>query len=105
MNSIYVIMAFRGTATGETRVIGWYDTYDAARDALVSNSTIIGEVELNYPWYEYALIEEVPMGVYPGADDNKVQFFQWKMEDDVDGKYVECDRPERFRGIVGFTMG
>lgn len=103
MNTIFVIKAF--SVTHGDRVIGWYDNYEDAKTALVLNSDIIAEMELNCPWFEYALIEEVPMGVYPGNDDNKVQFFKWELDGDTNGKYVECDRPERYNGIVAFTMG
>lgn len=111
---IYVLQAFRRYKRDEEhpvygeRNIGWYSTLDAAIENLHANKDVIAETMpdddgVDYPYYQYALIEKVPEGPYACGmdnDDDAVKFFEWK-----DGDYVEMERPKEFIGVIGFTMG
>ena len=99
MSPIYVIQALR-LAPYAARNIGWYYTEDGAKRALLDNASVISEEIRGVPYYDYALVEEVPAGVYPECSEDRVWFYRW------DGAtYVPCKRPERFNGVIGFTMG
>lgn len=111
---IYVLQAFRRyirneeNPTRDERNIGWYSTLDAAIENLHANKDVIAETMpdddgVDYPYYQYALIEKVPEGLYACGlenEDDAVKFFEWK-----DGDYVEMERPKELEGVVGFTVG
>jgi hypothetical protein len=111
---IYVLQAFCRYKLDEEhpdrddRNIGWYSTLDAAIENLHANKDVIAETMpdedgVDYPYYQYALIEKVPEGPYACGmenEDDAVKFFEWK-----DGDYVEMDRPKELEGVVGFTVG
>jgi len=111
---IYVVQAFRRYKRDEEhpnrdeRNIGWYSTLDAAIENLHANKDVIAETMpdddgVDYPYYQYALIEKVPEGPYACGmenEDDAVKFFEWK-----DGDYVEMERPKELEGVVGFTIG
>lgn len=111
---IYVLQAFcryirnDENPTREERNIGWYSTLDAAIENLHANKDVIAETMpdedgVDYPYYQYALIEKVPEGPYACGmenEDDAVKFFEWK-----GGDYVEMERPKELKGVVGFTIG
>lgn len=99
MSPIYIIQALR-LVPYATRNIGWFPTEDGAKRALLNNASVISEEALGVPYYDYALVEEVPADVYPDCSEERVWFYRWEI-----GTYVPCERPERFNGLVGFTMG
>lgn len=99
MSPIYVIQALR-LVPYATRNIGWFPTEDEAKDALQRNACVISEEICGVPYYPYALVEEVPSGIYPDCSEDRVWFYRWD-----NGTYVPCERPERFNGVIGFTMG
>lgn len=99
MSPIYVIPALR-LAPYASRNIGWYPSEDGAKRALLDNAGVISEEVRGVPYYDYALVEEVPADVYPDCSEDRVWFYKWE-----NGTYVPCERPERFNGVVGFTMG
>jgi len=99
VSPIYVIQAF-GLQPYATRNIGWYYTEDGAKRALLNNARVISEEVHGVPYYPYALVEEVPFGIYPDCSEGRVWFYRWE-----EGKYVPCERPERYNGVVGFTIG
>lgn len=106
MEHIYVIQANRFLKDGVThkRIIGWEYTLDDAINSLVNNSDVIAEVVEGVPFYPYALIEEVPKGIYPSMHEPRVWFYKWGT---ADGKnqYMPSTRPNVLEGIVGLTMG
>lgn len=99
MSPIYVIQA-RRLEPCASRNIGWFPTDDGAKRALLDNASVISEEALGVPYYDYALVEEVPADVYPDCSEDRVWFYRWE-----NGTYVPCERPERFTGVVGFTIG
>lgn len=96
---IYVIQALR-LEPYSTRNIGWFSYEDDAKRILLLNASVISEEIRGIPYYEYVLVERVPMGIYPECSEDRVWFYKWE-----EGKYVPCERPDRFSGVVGFTMG
>ena len=106
MEYIYVIQADRFLKDGVThkRTIGWECTLGDAINSLVNNSDVIAEVAEGVPFYPYALIEEVPKGIYPCMHEPRVWFYKWGT---ADGKnqYVPSTRPKVLDGIAGLTMG
>lgn len=99
MSPIYVIQALR-LAPYASRNIGWFPTEDEAKRALLDNAGVISEEVRSVPYYPYALVEEVPFDIYPDCSEERVWFYKW------DGAtYVPCERPERFNGVIGFTIG
>ena len=99
MSPIYVIQALR-LESYASRNIGWYPSEDGAKRALLDNASVISEEVRGVPYYPYALVEEVPQGVYPECSEERMWFYRWD-----NGTYVPCKRPERFNGVIGFTMG
>ena len=101
---IYVIQAYRLLEDGsmDSRTIGWQEDKDTAIDSLVTNSEVIAENVGNTAYYPYALVEEVPSGIYPDCLEPRVWFFEWNR--DIN-RYIPSVRPEGWEGIVGFTMG
>lgn len=75
-------------------------TEDGAKRALLDNASVISEEIRGVPYYPYALVEKVPSGIYPDCSEDRVWFYRWE-----NGTYVPCERPERFNGVIGFTIG
>lgn len=62
MSPIYVIQAHR-LEPYATRNIGWFPTEDEAKKAIARYADIISEEARGVPYYDYALVEEVPADV------------------------------------------
>lgn len=99
MSPIYVIQALR-LEPYASRNVGWCPSEGLAKDALQRNAGVISEEIRGVPYYPYALVEEVPRGIYPDCSEERVWFYRWE-----NGTYVSCERPDRFNGVVGLTIG
>lgn len=101
---IYVIQVYRfwDDNSIDSRNIGWQEDKDTAIDSLVTNSGVIADSVGNAAYYPYALVEEVPNGIYPDCLEHRVWFFEWDREK---VRYVPSTRPKDWEGVVGFTMG
>ena len=82
---------------GCSRVVGYYFTYDDARDAVVNNYGDIHETI-----YHYALIEKVRPGLYQGATSDSRSFFAYNLAKDM---YDPIEEPEFLSHIAGIGIG
>lgn len=82
---------------GDSRTVGYYYTYDDARDAVTGNLFDIWETV-----YDYALIEKVPPGVYNGAGHEDRSLFKYDRGTD---KYVPIEEPKIMNRIYGVGIG
>lgn len=105
VQSIFVIQVYeyekRGSLRNE-RTYGWMPTFELAEQTLIMNSSVLSEEVEGNPYYPYAVIEEVPMGIMSADDEGLVHFYDW---DYKNCKYKNCDIPAIYKGSVGFTMG
>jgi len=94
MKPIYIVTVMRGlNVEADGRTVGWYATLDKAKGTVLNNYCDIHETI-----YEYAVIEETPVGLYP---DIQVEvWFQWK-----NGKYVEIPKPEEVKDLCNWGIG
>ena len=76
------------------RTVGYFSKYEDALEVVTKNYGDIYEEG----YYPYALIENVPEGLY--KYDTEPQWFKW----DIDG-YKQCDTPEEYKNTVGFGIG
>ena len=82
---------------GDVRTVGYYFTYDDARDAVVNNSCDIHET-----MYNYALIEKVAPGLYNGAVSESRSFFKYDREKDM---YDPIEEPAFLYHAYGIGIG
>jgi hypothetical protein len=87
-------------AAGDSRTFGFKNTYWEARVAINQN-----EANMRECLYDYLVLEYIEAGIHPCV--HKEVWFQW-----CDGTYpatvsgwVECDKPEKFNGIVNWALG
>ena len=78
-----------------SRCVGYFETYEEAKDVVLNNILDIFE-----RLYNYAVIEEVSPGLYE-LDLNPHWF---KISDDYDS-YHEIEKPKFAEHIVGFGIG
>lgn len=103
---IYGIQTLASFDASESRVrnVGWHKTLREAYLSLLTNSGVLSEEADNIPYYKYALIEEIPVGLFgtDTNDDNSCLFFEYNTKKK---RYVNIDTPESCKGIVGFIIG
>ena len=78
------------------RVWGWFENFEDAVEIIENNISDIWEY-----CYEYAMIEEVPAGLYSFPR----QEWWWKWEGGETGKYIPTTRPEDFEQTVCMSIG
>lgn len=87
--------------TGDTRTPTFYHTLKDAKYIVENN---VGDI-----WeccYQYAVIEEVDIGVYP--DCIKRWFYKWEIDETekhYGGRYVPIDVPEELKRVYNFAIG
>ena len=89
----FITMLEDGDALG--RCVGYYKTFEEAEDAVKENKMDICE-----SCYLYAVIENVPEGLY--QYDTEAKWYKFNMEEE---KYEEFEKPECFKCMVGFGIG
>ena len=102
MKKIYTIMTFSKLDCspggfpdfGPTNLWGWYKSKKDAFEAVTSNACDSWET-----CYDYALIEEVEEGLYPGSHIR--WFFEYDKSKD---KYESINEPEFLQHFSGFTI-
>lgn len=82
---------------GDSRCIGFYFTYDDARDAVMNNYCDIWETI-----YDYAIIEKIAPGFYNGASSDDRSTFKYDKDKD---SYVPIDEPKILKHIYGIGIG
>lgn len=80
---------------GSMRVLGWYEEFSDADEALRENVLDIYEYT-----YNYAVIEWVEPGLYPNIIDR--QFYQW---DPVKKGYRPITEPKFMKHFCNISMG
>lgn len=93
----YFVATIRNIYTNSTRVVGFFDSLEQARNCVESNCGDIYEEG----YYNYAVIEELESGIYP-ACQNPI-FYEW-FGDKKTGGYREVSKPKEFEGFIGFTI-
>ena len=82
---------------GDARTVGYYFTYDDARDAVVNNYGDIHETI-----YNYALIEKVAPGIYNGATADSRSLFSYNKEKKT---YDPVEEPAFLSNFYGIGIG
>ena len=84
----------------EKRTVAWYSDLKTAKKCITENWGDIHETG-----YNYASIEETLSGLYPFIE--KEHWYEWKGKSKKigDGKYIPCEKPERFKNVVNFGIG
>ena len=77
------------------RAVGWFSNEAAAKKIIIENHGNIYEVG-HYP---FAVIEETEEWLYP--DIVKEIWFKW---DNKKEKYIEVNKPRRFKKYIGFGI-
>ena len=76
----------------DTRCVGYVSDLDLAKEIIENN-----KYHLNETIYNYALIENIPEGIYQ-YDMNPL----WFKFNELEGKYIECNKPKNW---AGFALG
>lgn len=112
MDKIYTVTMVEGEHTFESHCVGWFHTYEEAKEAVIS-----GKCSDSYlSCYKYAVIEVMPSGVHPRCEDEEQKWFEfevpWIYDDDAklsDAKFIACKElekaPEYYHNTFGFSMG
>ena len=81
--------------TGAQRTVGYYDNLDDTVSAILENCCDIQEYI-----FHYAILEEIPAGVYPSCNLRKVFEF-----DDNTRIFHEIAEPACMKHIASFSIG
>ena len=87
-----------------THCIGWFKSYEEAEKEVLNDTGDFSEEGEN----EYAVIEKVDDGVFPISEVQKWFRADVKKDDEgyvVDIKYKPIAVPEKFKGIINFSIG
>ena len=95
-NPIYTVTTHRIALGAGSRCVGFYHEFQIAEDALINNDLDINEMG----YYPYGIIEEVYPGFY--TCPRKEYWYKWNVETN---KYEKCEKPERFKQAMGWSMG
>ena len=93
---IYTITTIRPAAHQYHRAVGYFYTFKDADEALRENVMDINEC--NY--YPYAVIEPVIEGIY--CHPRKEHWYKFNRQKD---QYEPCEKPDRFKQIIGWSLG
>lgn len=96
---IYLVTVMTDDECAERRTWGWYSTFDAAHEAVMSNHTDMFEY-----LYRYAVIEAAPQGIVP------IMRGEWWYRADYPTEggpptVHETTKPEPLANTVNFGMG
>lgn len=95
--SIFTVTTIRhAMLIGGHRAVGFFHEFESAEYALVNNIMDINECG----YYPFAVIEEVEPGFY--TYPRKELWYQWNRDK---GIYEPCEKPERFKQTVGWSVG
>ena len=96
MNNIFLITTISTTNNkfSCSRTVGYFKDLNKAKEIVENNCYDLFET-----FYGYAVIEEVPEGIYP-LYENQV-WYKWNLKEN---KYEECERPE-FAMNCGYCEG
>lgn len=105
-NSIFAIKALDKLETKSLeRNIGWFSSLREAYISLIENTSLISEEVDNVPYYKYAIIEEIPQGLYGisnKSDENICMFFKY---DEKYSIYRETYRPKSLESVLSLWVG
>lgn len=79
------------------RSCGYFIDKDKAKEAVLSNSGDMQERR-----YLFAVIEQVPEGVYPIGDRSEEEWFKWNFEEE---KFEPSEKPSDLENTYGFSIG
>lgn len=80
---------------GCQRLVGWYEDFNIAIDCVKNNSC-----DINETCYKYALIEEIPEGLYQCTRNRWL--FKYNKEND---SYKQIEEPSFMKIYMGFSIG
>ena len=75
-------------------MVGFYSNKKVATKSLSHN---VGRID--FPFYKYAIIEEVVEGHFPGCLNRNHTFFQY---DERKNSFIECAEPDNLKGHIDF---
>lgn len=93
---IYTITTVRHALGAGSRAVGFAYTFNDADKWLRDN--IMSLNELGY--YPFAVIEPVTEGIY--SFPRKEYWYKFNKEKE---RYEPCEKPERFKQVVGWSLG
>ena len=93
---IYTITTIRPAAHQSHRAVGFYYTFSDADLAVRENACDIYECG----YYPYAVIEPVTEGIY--CHPRKENWYKWNR---LKKAYEPCEKPARFKQIIGWSLG
>lgn len=93
---IYTITTIRPFLGDSNRAVGYYYDFKVADEALRDNVMSLNECG-HYP---YAVIEPVLEGIYMHPREE-----HWYKFDREKGKYEPCEKPDRFKQVIGWSIG
>jgi hypothetical protein len=93
---IYTVTTLRAALAAPSRCVGFYYTYEEAKEAIEFNDCDISEEG----YYHYCVIEEKYVGVY-NFDSLNIWWFKWH----GDKKYHPCEVPNSYKRAIAFSMG
>jgi len=95
-NPIYTITTIRHALHAGNRAVGFAYKFEDAEQWIKDNVLNINECG----YYPYAVIEPVTEGIY--CYPRKEYWYKFNSEKD---SYEPCEKPERFKQIVGWSLG
>ncbi len=78
-----------------SRCVGYFKNFKDAEDVIINNIA-----DLNETIYNYAIIENIPEGLYKYDQNAK-----WYKFDELNETYESCNIPDGFKHIVGLSIG
>lgn len=93
---IYTVTTIRHALAAGNRAVGFFHDFEHAEEALTQNIMDINECG----YYPFAVIEAVPPGFYTYPREEL--WYKWNRDS---GVYEPCEKPERFKQVVGWSLG
>lgn len=79
-----------------SRCVGYYTDFKSAEDVVLGN-----DYDINETCYKYAVIENIPAGVY--QYDFEPKWYEWNEIDEI---YERIDKtPKEYKNETGFAIG
>jgi len=93
---IYTITTIRHALMAGSRAVGYYYDFEKADRAIRENCMDINECG----YYPFAVIEPLQEGIY--SFPREEHWYQWNKKKE---QYEPCEKPERFKKIVCWSLG
>lgn len=81
---------------GNCRCVGYYSKFEDAELSVLKNNCDISDSG----YYQYACIENISEGIY--RVDLEPNWYKWDNDKSI---FERCSKPEKFTGMVAFSIG